>query len=75
MALGVKNTLVNNLKVTGIAHEGIDIQHTSSDSVVQDSEVTDTGGSTAATAKASTSAPRKATGRVARPTGATGTRR
>jgi hypothetical protein len=75
MALSVKNILVNHLKATGIAHEGIHIQHTNSDNVVQDSEVTDTGREYGATAKASTSAPRKATGRVARPTGATGTRR
>jgi hypothetical protein len=43
MALGVTNTLVNNLKVTGVGHEGIHFQYTSSDNVVQNSEVTDTG--------------------------------
>jgi hypothetical protein len=43
MALGVSNTLVNNLKVTGVGHEGIHFQYTSSDNVVQNSEITDTG--------------------------------
>ncbi|MEC3980635.1 hypothetical protein [Amycolatopsis sp. H20-H5] len=43
MATGVKNTLVDGIKVTGVGHEGIHFQYTSSDNVVQNSEVTDTG--------------------------------
>jgi hypothetical protein len=43
MALGVHNTLVDNLKVTAVGHEGIHFQHTSTDNVVQNSEVSDTG--------------------------------
>jgi hypothetical protein len=43
MALGVHNTLVDGLKVTGIGNEGIHFQYTSSDNVVQNSEISDTG--------------------------------
>jgi hypothetical protein len=43
MALGVHDTLVNNLKVTAVGHEGIHFQYTSTDNVVQNSEVSDTG--------------------------------
>jgi nitrous oxidase accessory protein NosD len=43
MALGVHNTLVDGLKVTGIGNEGIHFQYASSDNVVQNSEISDTG--------------------------------
>lgn len=43
MATGVKNTVVDGIKVTGVGHEGIHFQYTSTDNVVKDSEVTDTG--------------------------------
>ncbi|MET9264026.1 right-handed parallel beta-helix repeat-containing protein [Amycolatopsis sp. NPDC004079] len=43
MALGVNHTLVDGLKVTGIGNEGIHFQHDSSDNVVQNSEISDTG--------------------------------
>jgi hypothetical protein len=43
MALGVNHTLVDQLKVTGIGNEGIHFQHGSSDNVVQNSEISDTG--------------------------------
>lgn len=43
MALGVTNTLVTNLKVTGVGHEAIHFQYTSSDNVVRNNEITDTG--------------------------------
>jgi membrane protein implicated in regulation of membrane protease activity len=43
MALGVHHTLVDDLKVTGVGHEGIHFQYTSSDNVVRNSEVTNTG--------------------------------
>jgi hypothetical protein len=43
MALGVHDTLVDGVKVTAVGHEGIHFQYTSSDNVVQNAEVTDTG--------------------------------
>lgn len=43
MATGVKNTVVDGVKVTGVGHEGIHFQYTSTDNVVKNSEVTDTG--------------------------------
>ncbi|KZB82483.1 right-handed parallel beta-helix repeat-containing protein [Amycolatopsis regifaucium] len=43
MATGVKNTVVDGIKVTGVGHEGIHFQYTSTDNVVKNSEVTDTG--------------------------------
>ncbi|WP_328606659.1 right-handed parallel beta-helix repeat-containing protein [Amycolatopsis sp. NBC_00345] len=43
MALGVHDTLVDGLKVTGVDNEGIHFQYTSSDNVVQNSEISDTG--------------------------------
>ncbi|MFI5565134.1 hypothetical protein ACIA2T_38075 [Amycolatopsis japonica] len=43
MATGVKSTVVDGIKVTGVGHEGIHFQYTSTDNVVKNSEVTDTG--------------------------------
>jgi hypothetical protein len=43
MALGVHNTEVNKLKVDGIGHEAIHFQYTSTDNVVRDSEISNTG--------------------------------
>ncbi len=43
MATGVKNTVVDGIKVTGVGHEGIHFQYTSTDNVVKNSEITDTG--------------------------------
>jgi hypothetical protein len=43
MALGVHNTEVRSLKVDGIGHEAIHFQYTSTDNVVRDSEISDTG--------------------------------
>ncbi len=43
MATGVKNTVVDGIKVTAVGHEGIHFQYTSTDNVVKNSEVTDTG--------------------------------
>ncbi|MFD9895854.1 hypothetical protein ACFWY9_41465 [Amycolatopsis sp. NPDC059027] len=43
MALGVHNTVVDGLKVSGIGHEAIHFQHGSTDNVVQNNEISDTG--------------------------------
>ena len=43
MALGSNHTVVDGLKVTGVGHEGIHFQYTSSDNVVRNSEITNTG--------------------------------
>ncbi|MBB5855325.1 hypothetical protein ACFQ05_40530 [Amycolatopsis umgeniensis] len=43
MATGVKNTVVDSIKVAAVGHEGIHFQYTSTDNVVKNSEVTDTG--------------------------------
>ncbi|WP_158885545.1 right-handed parallel beta-helix repeat-containing protein [Amycolatopsis anabasis] len=43
MALGVRNTVVDGLKVHGIGHEAIHFQHGSSDNVVKNCEISDTG--------------------------------
>lgn len=43
MALGVRNTEVRSLQVDGIGHEAIHFQHTSTDNVVRDSEIANTG--------------------------------
>jgi hypothetical protein len=43
MALGVHNTEVRGLKVDGIGHEAIHFQYTSTDNVVRDCEISNTG--------------------------------
>jgi hypothetical protein len=43
MALGVHNTEVSKLKVDGIGHEAVHFQHTSTDNVVRDCEISNTG--------------------------------